>query len=88
MCTPFIEATSSIARMLAIKFGLRGTSIGKNLKGEICVKVFDLPFVSTVKVLDEVQSQIVPIVSLLMHTLEVKQVYRSIHELVIIPSVL
>ena len=86
MCNPGIEATSLIARILAIESGLKCTSIGKNFKGAIFVKVFEPPFVYIVKVLSEVKSQIFPIFSLLLHALEFKQVSRSIHELGIIPS--
>ena len=86
MCTPGIEATSLIAIMLAIESGLKYNYIDKNLKGAIFVKVFDPPFVYTVKFLSEVQSQTFPIVGFLLHTLEVKQVSRSIHEIGNIPS--
>ena len=68
-------------------FWIEMYTICKNLKGAICVKVFDSTFLYTVKVSSEVQSWILPIISLLFNTLEVEQVSRSIHELGIIPSV-
>ena len=86
MCTPGIEATSLITLILIIDSELKYTSIGKIMKGAICVKFFEPPFVYTVKVSSEVQSQILPIIALLLHTLEVEQVSRIIHELGIIPS--
>ena len=55
MCTIGIEATSLIARTLDTDYVFKYTSISKNLKGAIYVKVFDPPFVYTVKVLYEVQ---------------------------------
>ena len=88
MCTTGIEEILLIESMLASESGLKCTSIGKNLKGAICVKVFEPPFVYTVKVSSEVKSQIFPIICLLLHRLEAKQVSRSIHELGIITSVL
>ena len=87
MCNPGIEATSLITRMLAIYNVLKFNSIGKNLKGTIFVKVFETPFVYTIKVPSEVESLIFTIIYLLFRTLEVEQVSRSIHELGIIPSV-
>ena len=87
MYTPGIGETSLIERMLAVEYGLKFTSIGKNLKGAIRVKVFETPFVYTAKVSPEVQSQTFPIIYSLLYTLEVKQVSRSIHELGITPSV-
>ena len=74
--------------MLAVQYGLKCTSIGKNIKGAICVKVFEPKFVYTVKVASEVQSQIFPIIYFLLHTLEVEHLSRIIHELGIIPSAL
>ena len=74
--------------MLAIKSGSKCTSTGKKMKGAICVKVFDPPFVYTLKLLSEVKSQIFPIIYLLLHILEFKKVFSSIHELGIITSVL
>ena len=74
--------------MLAIKSGSKCTSTGKKMKGAICVKVFDPPFVYTLKILSEVKSQIFPIIYLLLHILEFKKVFSSIHELGIITSVL
>ena len=88
MCTPGIESTSLIARVLAVEYGFKCNSVGRNLKSEICLKVFEPPFVYTVKVSSEVQSQIFPIFYLLFHTLEAKQVSRSIHELGIFLTVL
>ena len=88
MCTTGIEEKSSITRILVIDYGLKCTSIGKNLKGAISVKVFEPPFVYTIKVSSKAQSQIFPIISSLLHTLEVYQIYRSTHELGIFPSVL
>ena len=73
MCTPGIEATSLIARMLVIEYGLKCTSIGKNLKGTICVKVFEPQFVYIFKVSSEVQSKKFPIIYLLLNTLEVNR---------------
>ena len=81
MCTPGTEETSSIAIMLAIDSGLKCTSLGKNLKGAIFVKVFEYSFLYIIKVSSELQSQILPIIYLLMHKLEVRQVSMSIHEL-------
>ena len=87
MYTPGIETTSLITMMLTIESGLKCTSIGKNLKSEICVKVFEPPFVYTIKVKSEVKSLVFIIIYLLFHRLEVEQVSSIIHELVIIPSV-
>ena len=72
MCTPRVEATSLIAIILGIDSGLKCNSISKNLKGAIYVKVFEPPFVYTVKVPSEAQSQTFPIIDLSFHTLEVE----------------
>ena len=88
MCTLGIEATSLIAIMLYIDSRLKCTSLGKNLKSAICVKVFDPQFVYAVKVLSKVQSRFFPIIDSLLHTLEVEQVSRSIHDYGIITLVL
>ena len=87
MCTPGIEAKSLIERMLAIEYGLKCTHKGKNLKGAICVKLFEPPFVYTFKVSSELQSQIFPIIYFLLHKLEAENISRSIHGLGIITSV-
>ena len=71
MCNPGIEATSLITRMLAIYNVLKFNSIGKNLKGTIFVKVFETPFVYTVKVSADLQSKTFSIISLILHILEV-----------------